>query len=76
MVYAIAVLDVLICIALVALVMFQEGNTRGIGIIDGGADTFFGHNKGRSIDSLLKKLTTGLVVVLVVLTVALNFLLA
>lgn len=73
MVYVIAVLDVIICIALVALVMMQEGNTRGIGIIDGGADTFFGHNKARSIDALLKKITTILVCVLVVLTIILNF---
>lgn len=76
MVYAIAILDVLVCIALVALVMLQEGNTRGIGIIDGGADTFFGHNKGRSMDALLKKVTTALVVILIVLTISLNFMLA
>ena len=73
MVYVIAVLDVIICVALVALVMMQEGSSTGLGMIGGGADTFFGRNKGRSMDSLLKRVTTVLVGVLIVLTVVLNF---
>ncbi|KXB41558.1 preprotein translocase subunit SecG [Amygdalobacter nucleatus] len=73
MVYVIAVLDVIICVALVILVMMQEGNTNGLGVIDGGAGTFFGHNKARSVDALLKKVTTILVCILVVLTIILNF---
>jgi preprotein translocase subunit SecG len=53
-----AVLDILVCIGLVMLVVFQEGNAKGLGIIGGGAETFFGKSKGRSIDRILKRLTT------------------
>lgn len=67
----IAVIDILVCIGLVVLVIFQEGNAKGLGIIGGGADTFFGKSKGRSIDKILKKLTTVGAGVFAVLTVLL-----
>ena len=41
------------------------------GSIAGGADTFFGSHKGRSVDNLLKKLTTTLAIIFAVLTVVL-----
>lgn len=53
-----AVLDILVSLALIILVIFQEGNAKGLGAIGGGADTFFGKAKGRSMDQLLKRLTT------------------
>ncbi|MDD2457643.1 MAG: preprotein translocase subunit SecG [Eubacteriales bacterium] len=67
----IAVIDILVSIALVMLVIFQEGNSKGLGAISGGADTFFGKSKGRTIDSLLKRLTSILALVFAVLTVVL-----
>lgn len=67
----IAVIDILICIGLVAMVVFQEGSSKGLGIIGGGAETFFGKSKGRSIDALLKKLTSVTAVVFAVLTIIL-----
>lgn len=72
----IASVDILICVALVLLVVFQEGNDKGMGVIGGGADTFFGKEKGRSIDSLLKKITSGLAILFAVLTVILYLILA
>lgn len=66
-----AVVDVMICIAMIALVIMQEGNSQGLGSIGGAADTFFGKNKGRSIDSVFKKITTALGVVFAVVTVVL-----
>ncbi len=66
-----AVIDILVCIGLVALVIFQEGNAKGLGIIGGGADTFFGKSKGRSMDHILKKLTSVAAVAFAVLTVLL-----
>ena len=65
-----AVIDILICLSLVLLVIFQEGNAKGLGAIGGGADTFFGKSKARSMDKILKRLTTvaaGLFAVLTVL---------
>jgi len=69
-----AVVDILVCIGLVMLVVFQEGNSQGLGAIGGGAETFFGKSKGRSIDALLKKLTTIVAIVFAVLTVTLYLL--
>ena len=67
----IAVIDILISIALVMLVIFQEGNSKGLGAISGGADTFFGKSKGRTMDVMLKRLTSILAIVFAVLTVVL-----
>jgi len=69
-----AVVDILVCIGLVVLVVFQEGNSQGLGAIGGGAETFFGKSKGRSIDALLKKLTSVVAVVFAILTVTLYLL--
>ncbi len=68
----IAVLDVIVCIALIGLVIMQEGDSQGLGAIGGGgSDTFFSKAKGRSKEALLKKLTTGTAILFAVLTVAL-----
>lgn len=69
-----AVIDILVCIGLVMLVVFQEGNSQGLGAIGGGAETFFGKSKGRSIDALLKKLTSIVAIVFAILTVVLYLL--
>ncbi|MDW7655547.1 MAG: preprotein translocase subunit SecG [Bacillota bacterium] len=70
----IAIFDILVCIGLVVLVIFQEGNAKGLGVIGGGADTFFGKSKGRSMDRILKKLTTVAAVVFGFLTILLYLL--
>lgn len=57
-VIVLAVLNIIISLGLVILVIFQEGNAKGLGAISGGADTFFGKSKGRSMDRILKKLMT------------------
>ena len=57
-VIVLAVLNIIISLGLVILGIFQEGNAKGLGAISGGADTFFGKSKGRSMDRILKKLTT------------------
>ncbi len=74
LVTVLGVIDILLCIVLVGLVMMQEGSSQGLGTISGGADTFFGQHKGRSIDALLKKITSVLVIVFVIITVLLNVL--
>lgn len=66
-----AVIDVMLCIAMVGLVIMQEGNSQGLGSIGGAADTFFGKNKGRSIDVVFKRITTVLGVVFAIVTIVL-----
>ncbi len=49
---------IILSIAIVALVLLQEGNSQGLsGAIAGGADTFFGKHKGRTLEAKLVKLT-------------------
>ena len=56
-------------IALVAIVLMQEGRSDGLsGAIAGGAETFFGKNKGRTMEEKLFKITKVLAVVFFVLT--------
>jgi preprotein translocase subunit SecG len=69
-----AIFDVLFCLSLVGLVLFQQGQSRGLGAIAGGAQTFFGKTKGRSIDGMLKKITTIVAIVFMITTVTLYLL--
>lgn len=66
------VIFVVICIALTVLVLMQEGKSQGLGSISGMADTYWGKNKGRSMEGALVKITTGLAVGFMVLAVVLN----
>ena len=66
------VIFIIVCIALVVLVLMQEGKTAGLGSISGAAETYWGKNKGRSMESKLVKITTGLAVVFLLLVVILN----
>ena len=69
----VTVLYVLICVALVALVLFQESKTQGLsGTINGVAETYWGKNKGRSMEGSLVKITKVLAVLFIVLAAVLN----
>lgn len=63
---------IIICIALVVLVLMQEGKSAGLGAISGAAETYWGKNKGRSMEGLLVKITKGLAVLFMVLAAILN----
>ena len=66
------IIYIIICIALVILVLMQEGKTAGLGAVSGAAETYWGKNKGRSMEGALVKITTGLAVGFMVLAVVLN----
>lgn len=60
-------------ILLVAIVLFQEGRSAGLsGAIAGGAETFLGKNKGRTIEQKLVKITKVLAAVFFVLSLGAN----
>ena len=60
-------------IALVILVMLQESKSSGLtGTVGGMADSYWGKNKGRSMEGKLVKWTTILTVVFFIITVVLN----
>ena len=52
------ILFVIDCIALTVVVLMQEGKSQGLGAIAGAADTYWGKNKGRSMEGGLVKATT------------------
>ena len=60
---------IVISLVLIVIVIMQQSKQQGLsGAIAGGADTFFGKNKGRTIEAKLEKLTKILCAVFVILT--------
>ena len=60
------------CVALTVVVLMQEGKSQGLGSIAGAADTYWGKNKGRSMEGGLVKATTVMGILFFVLAVILN----
>ena len=51
------ILLALVAIVLIVAVLAQEGTRQGLGAITGGAETFFGKNKAKSIEGKLELIT-------------------
>ena len=66
------VIFVLDCIGLTVIVLMQEGKQQGLGSIAGVEDTYWGRNKGRSMEGGLVKATTVMAILFFVLAVILN----
>lgn len=66
------IIFILVCVALTVLVLMQEGKSAGLGSISGAAETYWGRNKGRSMEGMLVKITKILAVFFMLLAVALN----
>ena len=66
------VVFILVCIALTVLVLMQEGKSAGLGALSGATETYWGKNKGRSMEGLLVKITRILAVSFMVLAAILN----
>lgn len=68
------IIFVLICVALTVIVLLQEGKSSGLGSISGMADTYWGKNKGRSIEGNLEKFTKVAAIAFMLLAIVLNLL--
>ena len=66
------IIFILVCVALTVLVLMQEGKSAGLGSISGAAETYWGGNKGRSMEGMLVKITKILAVFFMLLAVVLN----
>ncbi len=66
------IIFILVCVALAAVVLLQEGKSAGLGAISGAADTYWGKNKGRSMEGALVKITRYLGIAFLVLAAVLN----
>ena len=71
---ALSVIFVLVAIILTVIVLLQEGKSQRLGSIGAMADTYWGRNKGRSMEGNLEKFTKFAALIFVVLAVVLNLL--
>ena len=68
------ILLVIVSLGLIATVLLQSGRSAGLsGSIAGGAEQLFGKQKARGIDALLEKLTIGLAVGFIILSVVVAY---
>lgn len=75
MLLAVQIVHVIIAVVLIVVVLFQSGKSAGLsGSIAGGAETFFGKNKGRTIDAILSKWTSVVAILFLITSIALFFL--
>ncbi len=47
----------LFALAIIIVVLLQEGSQKNVGVVTGGADTFLSKNKARSVDAFLSRWT-------------------
>ncbi|MBF7017602.1 preprotein translocase subunit SecG [Staphylococcus durrellii] len=68
------ILLVIDCIALITVVLLQEGKSNGLsGAISGGAEQLFGKQKQRGIDLFLHRLTIVLSVIFFLLMLGISY---
>lgn len=67
------VIFMIICFILTVVILLQEGKQAGLtGAISGAAESYWGKNKGRSMEGKLDKATKVCVVLFFVISVILN----
>lgn len=67
-----SVIYVIVCLVLTVIVLMQEGKQEGLGSIGGMAESYWGKNKGRSMEGALEKITTFAAIGFLVLAFVLN----
>ena len=72
-----AVILVIFSIAVIAVVLLQDGKQQGLGAITGAAETFLSKNQARSVDAFLSKWTKfvalGFFLLVIIINVILYF---
>lgn len=63
---------VILCVVATVIILMQEGKSAGLGAISGAAESYWGKNKGRSMEGNLEKFTKFAVVLIFVLALVLN----
>lgn len=69
-----SVIFVVLCVVLTVIVLAQEGKSAGLGSIGGMAESYWGKNKGRSMEGNLEKITKFAAAGFLVLAIVLNIL--
>ena len=68
----VTIVFIVVCVAITALVLLQEGKTQGLGAISGAAESYWGKNKARSMEGVLVRLTRILAAAFIILALVLN----
>ncbi len=70
----ITVIQLISCLALIVIVLFQSGKSSGLsGAFGGNNESFLAKNKSKALDARLARMTKWVAVVFAVLTLVLNF---
>lgn len=68
-----SVIYIIICVVITVVILLQEGKQPGLtGAISGAAESYWGKNKGRSMEGKLEKITKVMIVLFFVLSIVLN----
>ena len=59
-------------LAIILVVLLQEGHQSNVGVVSGGADTFLGKSKARTIDAFLSRWTKAIAIGFFVLVIIIN----
>lgn len=63
---------ILLSVVLTVVVLMQQGKNAGLGAIAGGSETYWGKNKGRSMEGMLERITKILIAAFIILAAVLN----
>ena len=66
------VVFIILSIVITVVILMQEGKSAGLGAIAGAADTYWGKNKGHSMEGMLVKITRACVVLFLFIAMVLN----
>lgn len=69
-IFAIALL--VFSLAIILVVLLQEGSQKNMGVVTGGADSFLSKNKARSVDAFLSRWTKVIAIGFFVLVIVAN----
>lgn len=68
------VLMILVCIAIIGVILLQQGRRSGVnGVISGAADTFLSKNKARTVNAKLASITKYVIIAFFVLSLVAGF---
>ncbi|MBP5660855.1 MAG: preprotein translocase subunit SecG [Lachnospiraceae bacterium] len=68
----VTIVFIVVSLALLIVVLMQEGKSAGLGAISGAAETYWGKAKGKSMEGMLQKVTKILATLFIVLAAVLN----
>ncbi len=69
---ALEIIILIVSVALIIIVLSQEGKETGLSSLSGTTDTYWSRNKGRSKEGMLVKITTLLMILLIVISLLLS----